>query len=163
MKIAAQNPNSTTCSIVLLFNFTVSASNHILLRFGLNKIPALTSHSVTEWLSTSMCRCINVWTHKLHNSPRLLHPAGVAPAHIVGNVASWAVDLRVIRVAQVEKVWSHAPHGHLCDVRERLTHCAAEDEHAYLPVKGGDVRVSHKGKWTLIQISDPIALANHNL
>lgn len=104
---------------------------------------------------------LNANNMRLYNSPRLLHLAGVTHAHVVGDVAVRAVDLRVVWFAHVQKVRPHAPHRHLGDVCERLADRTAEDEHAHLPVQGRDVRVSHE--WALLQVMDPIALANDNL
>jgi len=40
---------------------------------------------------------------------------------------------------------------------------AAEDKHAHLSVKGGDIWVSHERFGALVQVMDPVAFANHDL
>ena len=95
--------------------------------------------------------------------PGLLHFARDPQALVISDVAQGAVDEREVGIAHLQEVGSHAAHRHLGDVRERLADGAAEDEHAHLLVEGGDVRVPDEGLGALIQVVDPVALANDDL
>lgn len=82
---------------------------------------------------------------------------------VVGDVAQGAVNGGEVRFAHVQEVGAHASHRHFGDVGEGLADGAAEDKHAHLLVKGGDVGVTHEGFGSFIQEVNPVALSHGDL
>lgn len=82
---------------------------------------------------------------------------------VVSYVAQGTVDGGEVRFTHIQEVWPHAANRHLGNVGEGLADGAAKDEHPHLLVNGRDVRVSHEGLGTLVQIVDPVALPDDDL